>query len=159
MHLFNASLRDNLTVFHAGVPDLALERALAELSLKGWLASLPNGLDTSLGVSGAGLSAGEAQLVACARVLLREPDLVILDEASSRLDPATDRRVHAAMSRLLQGRTGVIVAHRLSTMAHADEILVLEEGRVREHGSRHALAADPTSRFAGLLQLSDEVRR
>ena len=159
VHLFNASLRDNLTVFDAGVPDRALEHALAELSLEEWLSSLPDGLDTPLGVGGTGLSAGEAQLVAFARVLLREPDLVVLDEASSRLDPATDRRVHAAMSRLLQGRTGVIVAHRLSTMAHADEVLVLEEGRVREHGPRQALATDPTSRFAGLLQLSEEVRR
>lgn len=82
--------------------------------------------------------------------------MVILDEASSRLDPATERLAHAALGRLLDGRTGIIVAHRLSTMAYADDILVLEDGRVREHGPRLALAADPASRFAGLLRVATE---
>jgi ABC-type multidrug transport system fused ATPase/permease subunit len=86
--------------------------------------------------------------------LLRDPDLVILDEASSRLDPATDRLVHAALGRLLEGRTGIIVAHRLTTVTYADDILVLEDGQVREHGPRRALAADPTTRFAALLRVA-----
>jgi ABC-type multidrug transport system fused ATPase/permease subunit len=88
--------------------------------------------------------------------LLRDPDLVILDEPSSRLDPATDRLVQTALSRLLEGRSGIIVAHRLSTLAYADDILVLEDGQVREHGTRLALAADPTSRFAALLRVDTE---
>src|SRR5204863_8693024 len=96
--------------------------------------------------------AGQAQMLAYARILLRDPDLVILDEPSSRLDPATDRLVHAALGRLLEGRTGIIVAHRMATIAYADDILVLEDGPVREHGSRLALAADTTSRFAALLR-------
>jgi ABC-type multidrug transport system fused ATPase/permease subunit len=95
-------------------------------------------------------------VLACARIFLRDPDVVILDEASSRLDPATERLVHTALGRLLDGRTGIVVAHRLETIAFADDILVLEDGRVREHGRRLALAADPTSRFAGLLRVATE---
>lgn len=157
VQLFHASLRDNLTLFDATLPDDRIERALDDLGLGGWLGTLPNGLDTIL--NAAELSAGQAQVLACARVLLREPDVVVLDEASSRLDPATERLVHEALRRLLAGRTAIIVAHRLDTIAFADEILVLEDGRAREHGPRLALASDPTSRFAELLRLdSEEVR-
>jgi len=156
VHLFNASVRDNLTLFDDGVPDDRIGAVLDTLGLAGWLRELPRGLDTPLGAGGAGLSAGQAQVLACARIFLRDLDVVILDEASSRLDPATERLVHAALGRLLDGRTGIIVAHRLATIAYADDILVLEDGRVREHGPRHALAADPTSRFAGLLRVAME---
>ncbi len=156
VNIFNASVRDNLTLFDDGVPDDRISAVLDTLSLTGWLRELPQGLDTLLGPGGAGLSAGQAQVLACARIFLRDPDVVILDEASSRLDPATERLAHAALGRLLDGRTGVIVAHRLSTMAYADDILVLEDGQVREHGPRLALTADPTSRFAGLMRVAAE---
>jgi ABC-type multidrug transport system fused ATPase/permease subunit len=156
VHLFNASVRDNLTLFDDGVPDDRIGAVLDTLGLAGWLRELPRGLDTSLGPGGTGLSAGQAQVLACARIFLRDPDVVILDEASSRLDPATERLVHLALGRLLGGRTGIIVAHRLATVAYADDILVLEDGRVREHGPRLALAADPTSCFAGLLRAATE---
>ena len=152
VHLFHASVRDNLTLFD-DVPDERISDVLGTLGLADWLRELPSGLDTPLLADGAGLSAGQAQVLACARILLRDPDLVILDEPSSRLDPATDRLVHTALGRLLAGRTGIIVAHRLATLAYADDILVLEDGQVREYGSRLALAADPGSRFAGLLQV------
>jgi len=156
VHLFDASVRDNLTLFDDGVSDDRISAVLDTLGLAGWLRQLPGGLDTPLGPGGAGLSAGQAQVLACARIFLRDPDVVILDEASSRLDPATERLVHAALGRLLDGRTGIIVAHRLSTIAYADDILVLEDGQVREYGPRLALAADPTSRFAGLLRIATE---
>jgi ATP-binding cassette, subfamily B, bacterial len=156
VHLFNASVRDNLTLFDDGVPDDRISAVLETLGLAGWLRALPRGLDTPLGTGGVGLSAGQAQVLACARIFLRDPDVVILDEASSRLDPATERLVHTALGRLLDGRTGIIVAHRLATVAYADDILVLEDGRVREHGPRLALAADPTSRFAALLRVATE---
>ena len=156
VHLFNASVRDNLTLFDDSVPDEGISAVLETLGLGQWLRELPHGLDTLLGSGAAGLSAGQAQVLACARIFLRDPDVVILDEASSRLDPATERLMQTALSRLLAGRTGIIVAHRLSTIAYADDILVLEEGRVREHGPRLALAADPTSRFAGLLRVAAE---
>ena len=153
VHLFHASVRDNLTLFDDGVSDERISAVLETLGLAGWLRELPRGLDTPLGPGGAGLSAGQAQVLACARILLRDPDLVILDEPSSRLDPATDRLVQTALGRLLEGRTGIIVAHRLATIACADDILVLKDGQVREYGPRLALAADPTSRFAGLLRV------
>jgi ATP-binding cassette, subfamily B, bacterial len=156
VHLFNASVRDNLTLFDASVPDDRLRVVLDALGLTAWLRELPHGLDTVLGSGGVGLSAGQAQVLACARVFLRDPDVVILDEASSRLDPATERLVHTALGRLLDGRTGIIVAHRLSTVAFADDILVLDGGQVREYGPRRALAADPDSHFAGLLRIANE---
>ncbi|MEO7019158.1 MAG: ABC transporter ATP-binding protein [Ktedonobacteraceae bacterium] len=153
VHLFHASVRDNLTLFDDSVSDERMSTVLDTLGLASWLRELPRGLDTPLLVGGAGISAGQAQVLACARILLRNPDLVILDEASSRLDPATDRLVHTALGRLLTGRTGIIVAHRLATLAYADDILVLEDGQVREYGARLVLAADPTSRFAELLRV------
>ncbi len=156
VQLFHASVRDNLTLFDEGVTDDRINAVLDTLGLAGWRQALPNGLDTPLGSAGVGLSAGQAQVLACARVFLRDPDVVILDEASSRLDPATERLVHTALGRLLAGRTGIIVAHRLATVAYADDILVLEDGRVREYGPRLALAADPTSRFAGLLRIATQ---
>jgi len=156
VHLFNASVRDNLTLFDDGVPDDRISAVLDTLGLSSWLRELPRGLDTPLGPGAAGLSAGQAQVLACARIFLRDPDVVILDEASSRLDPATERLAQTALGRLLDGRTGVIVAHRLATVAYADNILVLEDGQVREHGPRLALAADPTSRFAALLRVAAE---
>jgi ABC-type multidrug transport system fused ATPase/permease subunit len=155
--LFDASLRDNLTLFDDAIDDDHNRSVIDELGLGLWYSALPHGLDTM--VSGSGLSAGEAQVLACARILLRDPDVVIMDEASSRLDPATERLVQVAMQRLLQGRTGIIIAHRLDTVALADDLLVLQDGRVHENGPRLALAADPDSRFAALLRLdAEEVR-
>jgi ATP-binding cassette subfamily B protein/ATP-binding cassette subfamily C protein len=100
------------------------------------------------------VSAGEAQLLAFARVFLADPGLVILDEASSRLDPATELLIDRAVSRLLEGRTAVIIAHRLSSLERVDEIAVLEHGQVVEHGDRAALAADASSRFGHLLSVA-----
>ena len=153
-HLFNASLRDNLTLFDDRVPDRSLVEILETLGMGPWLREQPAGLDTLLGAGGSGLSAGETQVLACARLLLRDPDVVILDEPSSKLDPATERLVQRAFARLLAGRTGIIVAHRLSTIALADDVLVLEQGEVMEHGPRLALAADPGSRYAAMLRLA-----
>jgi ATP-binding cassette subfamily B protein len=98
------------------------------------------------------MSAGEAQLLAFTRVLLKDPGLIILDEAASRLDPVTEARMERAIDRLLAGRTGIIIAHRLHTVQRADDILILEGGRLVEYGPRAALAADPLSRFYRLLQ-------
>ena len=158
VELFAASVRDNLTLFRNYDPhsppisDAAIEAALAELGLEAWLRSLPHGLDTELATGGQGLSAGEAQLLALARVFLRDPRLVILDEASSRLDPVTEQRLERAIERLLAGRTAIVIAHRLATVARADDVLILEDGRIREQGPRAALAADPTSRLAQILR-------
>jgi ATP-binding cassette subfamily B protein len=117
---------------------------------------MPDGLDSLLESGGGGLSAGEAQLLAFARVFLTNPGLVILDEASSRLDPATEQKLEAAVGKLLRDRTCIIIAHRLATIQRADRILILENGRVAEFGDRIALAADPRSRFSRMLQTGIE---
>jgi ABC-type multidrug transport system fused ATPase/permease subunit len=158
VQLFAATVRDNLTLFQNYNPaeqpisDDEILVALETLGLGEWYRALPDGLNSRLQAGGQGLSAGEAQLLAFTRVFLRDPRLVVLDEASSRLDPATESLLERAIDRLLRGRTAIIVAHRLRTVQRADDILILEGGRVREFGSRIALAADPNSRFYQLLQ-------
>jgi ABC-type multidrug transport system fused ATPase/permease subunit len=152
VQLFTGTLRDNIRLFDPAVDDARLIGVFAALDLDGWLAELPDGLDTVLGSTARGLSAGEAQLVALARVFLGDPGLVVLDEASSRLDPHTEALLEHAIDRLVAGRTSIVIAHRLGTIARADQVLVLDGGRVVEHGDRAALAADDTSRFAALLR-------
>jgi ABC-type multidrug transport system fused ATPase/permease subunit len=153
VQLFRATVRDNVTLFDPGVSDRRVATALEDVGLDGWLRSLPAGLDTPLGAGGAGLSAGEAQLLAFARVFLHDPGVVVLDEASSRLDPSTERRIDGAVGRLLAARTGVVIAHRLETVQRVDDVLILEDGAVAEYGPRARLAADPGSRFAALLRV------
>jgi ATP-binding cassette subfamily B protein len=154
VQLLSASLRDNLTLFDTQVSDEDLMDTLRTLGLAQWLERLPAGLDTE--VSAGSLSAGEAQLVALARLFLKDPNLVILDEASSRLDPATEVLLGRALDVLLEGRTALIIAHRLATVDRADDILILERGRAIEQGARLELAADPQSTFARLLQTGIE---
>lgn len=151
VQLFEASLRDNITFFDSTVSDVHLLEVLNTLGLAAWLARLTDGLNTV--ISPGALSAGEAQLIALARVFIKNPGLVIMDEASSRLDPATEALLERALDALLTGRTVMIIAHRLATLERADDILILENGRVLEHGNRAALAADPTSKFAQLRQI------
>jgi ATP-binding cassette, subfamily B, bacterial len=151
VQLLGETVRDHVTLFDRSVPDERIHTVLDDLGLASWQRALSRGLDTPLRGSD-GLSAGEAQLLAFARVFLRDPALVILDEASSRLDPATEQLVERAVDRLLAGRTALVIAHRLSTVARADHIAVLEGGRIVEHGMRTALQADPESHFARLLR-------
>lgn len=155
VHLFQATVRENLTLFARGIPDAQLTTVLEEIGLGAWLRGLPAGFDTELSGSG-GLSAGEAQLLALARVFLRDPGLVIMDEASSRLDPATEQLLERAIDRLLRGRTAVIIAHRLATVQRADQIMILEQGRIVEYGRRMELTADPNSRFSAALRIGME---
>ncbi len=152
VQLFHATVRDNLTFFDNSVSDARIVQVLEELGLGDWYRSLPDGLDSMLAADGTGLSAGEGQLLAFARVFLLDPGLVILDEASSRLDSATEQLIERAVDRLLRNRTGLIVAHRLGTVQRADEIMILEDGRISEHGAREVLAGDPDSRFSSLLR-------
>ena len=151
VQLFGASVRDNITLFDPRVTDDQISSALAKLDLGEWVQAL-GGLDAELAAGGGGMSAGEAQLLAFTRLLLRDPGLVILDEAASRLDPITEARLERAIDRLLAGRTAIVIAHRLHTVSRADDILILEEGRVVEFGPRRQLADDPASRFHSLLQ-------
>ena len=151
VQLFRASIRDNLTFYDTAIADERLLSVLHTLGLEEWLATMPEGLDTDLEAGGGGLSAGQAQLLAFTRIFLKDPGLVILDEASSRVDPATEALIERAVGRLLDNRTGFIIAHRLATVSRADDILILENGNVVEFGERKALLADPGSRFSQLL--------
>jgi ATP-binding cassette subfamily B protein len=158
VQLFQATVRDNLTFFDQGFgDDAALVRLLEDLGLGRWLRALPDGLDTMLSAGGGSLSAGEAQLLAFARVFLKDPGLVVLDEPTSRLDPATERQLEVVVDRLLAGRSGILIAHRLSTVERADYILVLGKGRVLEFGERLGLAADPASNYARMLRAAGVV--
>jgi ABC-type multidrug transport system fused ATPase/permease subunit len=154
VQLFHARVRENVTFFDPAIDDARITAVLERIGLGGWLRALPHsggdGLDVEM-LAG-GLSAGEAQLLAFARVFLRDPGLVILDEASSRLDPATERHIERAIDALLADRTGVVIAHRLATLQRCDRILILEDGRIVEQGPRVALAQDPSSRFSELLR-------
>lgn len=149
VQLFGATVRDNLTFFRSDLTDEEILETMDRAGLGEWVREL--GLDTELGTEGEGLSAGEQQLLAFGRAFLQDPRVVVLDEPSSRLDPATESVLGEATQRLFRGRTVVIIAHRLDTVRTADEIMVVEGGQVVEHGRREDLARDPDSRYAQLL--------
>lgn len=151
VRLFHGTIRDNLTFFDGSIEDSKVIMILEDLGLGQWLESRVEGLDTVLS-GDTGLSAGQAQLLAFARVFLRDTKLVVLDEASSRLDPVTERLIEKAVDRLVHDRTAIIVAHRLATLERCDQILLIENGTVEEQGPRIELAANPNSRFHRLIR-------
>ena len=152
VRLLAGTVRDNLTLLDTSIPDGRLVAAIDEVGLGDWYRGLPDRLDSYVRPDGPRMSAGEAQLLAFARVFLRDPSVVVLDEASSRIDPGTERLIERAVDRLAEGRTMIVIAHRLTTLDRCDDILLLENGRIVEHGERERLAADPGSRFHELLQ-------
>ncbi|GHO57939.1 ABC transporter ATP-binding protein [Ktedonobacter robiniae] len=155
VQLFHATVRDNLTFFDRGITDQHILTVLDNLGRSAWYQTLPEGLDTLLDPA-SGLSAGEAQLLAFARVFLRNPDLVILDEASSRLDPETERLIEQAIDKLLYNRTCIIIAHRLSTIRRADTILILQDGQIVEQGNYSELSTNTETLLHDLLQTQEE---
>jgi len=154
VQLFQGTVRDNLTFFNPEISDQKIIATLADLELLSWLESLPEGLDTLLNSDSGGLSAGQGQLLAFARIFLKNPDLIILDEASSRLDPKTEQLIEKAVDKLLKHRTGIIIAHRLKTLERVNQILVLEQGKIIEYGDRATLENDQSSRYYQFLQTS-----
>jgi len=156
VQIFGTTVRNNLTLFDPTISDEQTLEVIDAFELSGWFRSLARGLDTDLGPGG-GLSAGQAQLLNFARVALRDPGLVILDEATSRLDLATEALIDRATARLLRGRTGIIIAHRLHTVQKADLIMILEGGELLEFGLRQELVSDPASHFSGLLRTGLEA--
>jgi ABC-type multidrug transport system fused ATPase/permease subunit len=152
VQLFQASVRDNLTFFNRSITDRQILEVIEELGLSEWFRALPEDLDTKLETGGRSLSAGEGQLLAFTRVFLRDPGLVILDEASSRLDPATEQLIEQAVDKLLNNRTAIIIAHRLGTVNRTDKIMILDDGAIAEYGDREKLSLDQSSRFYHLLQ-------
>ena len=132
--LFDATLRANLEYGRLGSSDEVLLDAVRGLGLADWLRSLPRGLDTRVGQRGESLSAGERQLVALVRARLADPDILVLDEATSAVDPALEMRISSALERLTAGRTSVTIAHRMSTAERADTVLVVDRGRIVQRG-------------------------
>ncbi|MFD3686734.1 ABC transporter ATP-binding protein [Nocardiopsis sp. NPDC058631] len=141
--LFDSSLGDNIRFARPESTDTELVRAITELGLAEWLDSLAHGLDTPVGQRGESLSAGERQLVALVRAYVADPDLLVLDEATSAVDPHTEVRIQRALDRLTRGRTSVAIAHRLSTAEAADRVLVFDGGRIVQSGSHDELVARP----------------
>jgi ABC-type multidrug transport system fused ATPase/permease subunit len=157
VQLFRGTLRQNLTFFDDDVDDERITAVLNELGLHTWLSGQEHGLDTVLDSAGRNLSAGESQLIAFARVFLKDPGLIILDEPSSRLDPVTERHLETALQRLLHGRTAIIIAHRLETVERVDRIMIMDKGGIIEEGERAALAADSASRYFRLRRAALSV--
>jgi ATP-binding cassette subfamily B protein len=152
VELFGGTIRDNVTLFDAVPTDAEVAAALVAVGLT----ELAADIHRALGAGGAGVSAGEAQLLALARVWLRDPDLVVLDEATARVDPATEQRIEQAIAQLISTRTAIVIAHRLSTLHAVDDIVVVDAGTIVEHGRRVDLLDDDSSRFRRLLALALE---
>ncbi|MEU6698361.1 ABC transporter ATP-binding protein [Pseudonocardia sp. NPDC046786] len=154
--ILTTTLAGNIALLDPAVSRDAVRAAVSALGLDGWVDALPDGLDTRLGSGGITLSAGEQQLVAFARLLVRDVAVVVLDEATARMDPRTEERVTGAAQALLADRTGIVVAHRLSTIRRADTVAVLDDGRLVEHGDRAQLAAG-TGHYAELLASTGDL--
>lgn len=148
--LFDDSITANVRYGRLEASEEEILASAEELGLRDWLAGLPRGLDTRVGQRGESLSAGERQLVALLRAHLADPDLLVLDEATSAVDPALEMRIARALERLMTGRTSVTIAHRLSTAEAADEVIVVDHGRVVQRGPHRELVVQADSVYAGL---------
>ncbi|MGW9194960.1 ABC transporter ATP-binding protein [Micromonospora chersina] len=148
--LFDATVGENVRFARPDLTDAQLTAAFSELGLADWLDGLPAGLDTPVGERGEALSVGERQLVALARAYVADPDLLVLDEATSAVDPATEVRLQRTLDAVTRGRTTLAIAHRLSTAQAADEVIVVDRGRIVQRGPHDELLRDPESVY-GLL--------
>ncbi|HEX6970105.1 MAG TPA: ABC transporter ATP-binding protein [Micromonosporaceae bacterium] len=148
--LFNTSVAENVRFGRPALTDQELFQAFDQLGLADWVTGLPDGLDTPVGERGEALSVGERQLIALARAYVADPDLLVLDEATSAVDPATELRLQRALDTVTRGRTTVTIAHRLSTAQAADEVIVVDRGRIVQRGTHAELVRDPDSVYGRL---------
>ena len=147
--MFNGTIRDNLRIARATATDDEIDNAIAAIGATEHFAQFPDGLDTEVRERGSRLSAGERQLVALARAALVDPAVLVLDEATSNLDPGTEAEVEQALERLMAGRTVIVVAHRVSTVQRADHIAVIADAKIAEYGT-HAELLARNGRYAAL---------
>jgi ABC-type multidrug transport system fused ATPase/permease subunit len=137
--LFSGTVRDNIRYGHPDSTDDEVYEAATRISRGDWIQDLPDGLDTDVGERGSNLSMGQRQLVALARVLLKDPSIFILDEATASVDPFTETQIQEGLETVMQNRTAIVIAHRLSTIKHADRIIVMDHGRIIEEGTHDRL--------------------
>ncbi|MEI5907067.1 ABC transporter ATP-binding protein [Bacillus spongiae] len=152
VQLFTATLRENITVFNHEINDEKIMEIIQKLQLVEWYEGFSNGLDTFIQANGGTLSAGEEQLLAFIRVFIKNPGLIILDEATSKIDPVTEHYIERALNKLLENRTSIIIAHRLRTLDRADDLLILEKGKVLEAGEKGELLTNHSSHFNHLVK-------
>ena len=150
-HLFSGTIRDNLVYGNPNATDEEIERAIKLVSLDGVIARLEDGINTNVGEGGNLLSTGEKQLISFARAILANPRIVVLDEATASVDTLTEQKIQSAINQVIQGRTSIVIAHRLSTVKDADLILVVKDGKIIEQGKHDELIAKK-GHYAGLWQ-------
>ncbi len=139
VYLFSGTIRDNIAVGKAGATEAEIEAAARAAQAHDFISRLPRGYDTQVGEGGDALSGGERQRISIARAILKDAPIVLMDEATAAIDPTNERAIQTALARLVEGRTLIVVAHKLSTIQSADQILVLDEGRIVEQGVHQAL--------------------
>jgi len=139
--LFAASVRDNIRYGFPSANDEQVRQAAQKIGEGDWLEALPNGLDTQVGERGSQLSMGQRQLVALARIILKDPAIFILDEATASVDPFTEAQIQEGLETVMAERTAIVIAHRLSTIKNADRIIVMAQGEIIEEGSHDSLMA------------------
>jgi ABC-type multidrug transport system fused ATPase/permease subunit len=155
--LFGGTIRENIAYGKPGADDNEILRAAEKANALEFINDFPDGLDTIVGERGIQLSGGQRQRIAIARAILKDPAILILDEATSSLDSESERLVQEALEKLMQGRTSFIIAHRLSTIHKADKILVIDKGEVKETGTHEELIAMKNSIYRKLNELQIEI--
>ncbi|TIU04398.1 MAG: ATP-binding cassette domain-containing protein, partial [Mesorhizobium sp.] len=147
-YLFEGTIRDNIRYGRLSATDAEIEQAAKQAAADEFIRQQPQGYDTPVGEGGSTLSGGQRQRVSIARAIVRQAPILLLDEATSALDNEAEARVQEALTHVMEGRTTIVIAHRLSTVVNADRIIVLEEGRLVEEGTHASLMADPHSVYA-----------
>lgn len=151
IQILNTSIRNNITFYNKKISDNTILEAINNMGLNDWFSKFENGLDTNIGVGGVGLSAGEGQLLAFVRAFIKNPQVVILDEVTSKLDLETESKIQVAVNNLLKDKIGIIIAHRIQTIKEVDEVVIIEDGEIIESGSTQMLKENKNSQFYNIL--------